>query len=134
MVLSLLTFLAVGCGDSSRVAMVSVSGQITVDGQPLQAENATVVFKRSNGNPSLDEPYGGVDETGRYTLQAEPGRYKVIVAAFEAPRKERRPILIPPKNYRLLVNPRYVDPKKSGLEVEVVHNPAPGAYDLKLTK
>src|SRR5689334_5273815 len=109
MVLCLLTFLAVGCGDSSRVTTVSVTGQITADGQPLQAENATVVFKRSKANPLLDEPYSGVDEKGRYTLGAEPGRYKVIVVAFEAPAKERRPILAPAKNYRLLVNPKYFD-------------------------
>jgi hypothetical protein len=135
------TILAVGCGDSSRVTTVAVTGRITVDGQPLKAANATVVFKPVKANPSPYEPYGSIDENGRYTLLihpeqkgAEPGRYKVIVAAFEAPANERRRLMTPAKNHRLLVNRRYGDPKTSGLEIEVVHNPAPGAYDLKLTK
>jgi hypothetical protein len=137
----LLTYLALGCRDSSRGTPVPVSGRITVDGQPLKADNVTVVFKPVKGNPTRYEPYGSVDEDGRYTLLltpgqkgAEPGRYKVIVAAFEAPANERRPLLAPARNYRFLVNPRYGNPKTSGLEIEVVHSSAPGAYDLKLTK
>jgi hypothetical protein len=134
-------YLVVGCGDSGRGTTVPVTGQITVDGQPLKADNGTVFFKPVKGNPTRYEPYGSVDEYGRYTVRitpgqngAEPGWYKVVVAAFEAPANERRPILTPAKNHRLLVNRRYGDPKTSGLEIEVVHNPAPGAYDLKLTK
>jgi hypothetical protein len=139
----LLTFLPLGCGDASGVKTLPVTGQIIVDGQPLNAREATVVFKpdKSKGNQTPYEPYGTVDENGKYTLfvaaekkGAPPGWYKVIVVAFEAPAAERRRPGVPAKHHRLLVNRKYGDPQTSKLVVEVLQDPKPDAYDLILTK
>jgi hypothetical protein len=138
-----LTFLPLGCGDASGVKTVPVTGQIIVDGQPLNARNATVVFKpdQSKGNRTPYEPYGTVDQNGKYTLfvaadkQGAPaGWYKVIVVAFEAPAADLRRPGAPAKHNRLLANRKYGDPKTSTLVVEVVQKPKPDAYDLILTK
>jgi hypothetical protein len=143
MIAVLLTFLPLGCGDASGVKTLPVTGRIMVDGRPLNARNATVIFKpdQSKGNQTPCEPYGTVDENGKYTLfvaadkkGAPAGWYKVIVVAFEAPAADRRRPGDPAKHHRLLVNRRYGDPKTSKLVVEVLEDPKPGAYDLILAK
>jgi hypothetical protein len=64
------------------------------------------------------------------TEQGAPlGWYKITVTAQE-PIDPKNPYA-PPKH---LINPKYSDLSKSGLEVEVVPSPAAGAYDLKLAK
>jgi hypothetical protein len=88
----------------------------------------------ARGNTTRYEPAGQIDASGNYKLitagkdGAPPGWYKVSVVAVEpidpgdpyAPRKS-------------IVNRKYGTPD-SGLAVEVVAEPAPGAYDLKLTR
>jgi hypothetical protein len=138
----LLAPLALGCGDAGGLPLFPVAGRITVDGQPLCAEQATVVFKpdKGRGNLTDHEPVGRVDPNGNFTLAtagkqgAPPGWYKVVVAAFEAPRNDRRLPGKPARGYRLLANRRYGDAETSGLKVEVVPNPVSGIYDLKLSK
>jgi hypothetical protein len=66
---------------------------------------------------------------------APPGWYKVIVTA----REEAAPVHPKlPKQHRpaarSLLPAKYGQVETSGLSVEVVENPAPGAYDLKLSK
>jgi hypothetical protein len=133
-----------GCGDSSGVGRtVPVAGKVTVDGAPLTAKSTVVLFKpdASKGNTSSFEPTGTVDEDGNYTLKtngkngAPPGWYKVVVTAREegAPvhpknQKAHRPVA------RSLLSVKYGKAETSGLSLEVVENPDPGAYDLKLTK
>jgi hypothetical protein len=134
-----------GCSDGSGVGRtVPVAGKITLANEPLTAKNTIVLFKpdTSKGNTSPFEPAGTVDEAGNYTVQtkgkqgAPPGWYKVVVTARdEAPAEhpksggpQHRPVA------RSLVPARYGQDKTSGLSLEVVENPAPGAYDLKLTK
>lgn len=132
-----------GCGsDPSGVGKtVPVSGLVTVDGQPLALDTATVLFKPdgSKGNTLPFEPAGNLDSKGVYTLYtagkkgAPPGRYKVVVAAMEPLNdvNARRAREIVRKS---LINLKYVSEATSGIEIEVVEDPAPGAYDLKLSK
>jgi hypothetical protein len=56
-----------------------------------------------------------------------PGRHKVTVIATELFDKDR-PYVIP----KSLIPLRYHDPKTSGLAIQVVENPVPGAADLPL--
>jgi hypothetical protein len=137
----LLVLPALGCGDSKGPKTFPVVGKITVDNEPLHVQKATVVFKpdASKGNQTPYEPVGNVDPDGTYMLVtagkkgAPPGWYKVIVTAYEAPESEERKFLAPAR-YQLLVNRKYGSEKTSGLAIEVVENPAPGAYDLRLSK
>ena len=146
LLLSALLFgcLASGCGDDSGVGWtVPVAGKVTIDNVPLTAKSTVVLFKpdASKGNSSPFQPTGTVDADGTYTLKtkskkgAPPGWYKVVVTA-----REDAPPLPPktPQHRRpaamSLVPAKYGQEKTSGLSIEVVENPAPGAYDLKLTK
>jgi hypothetical protein len=137
----LLAPLALGCGGVGEAGLVPVRGCVTVDGRPLHAEKATVVFKPDKGRGNLTdyEPVGSIDKDGNYTLVtagkngAPRGWYKVLVAAFEAPKDAKRFPGKPAKGYRLLVNRRYADPNTSALKIKVVADAPSGHYDLKLT-
>lgn len=133
-----------GCSDKSGVGPTfPVTGKVTINNVPLAATSTVVLFRpdASKGNTSPFEPAGTVDADGNYTLTtkgkkgAPPGWYRVVVTARgeAAPRhpkspKQHRPVA------QSLVPARYGQAQTSGLSVEVVEDPAPGAYDLKLSK
>jgi hypothetical protein len=132
-----------GCGDSSGA--LPVSGQVTVDGEPLHAGGGTVTFvpDKDRGNTATAQPSGPLDADGNYTLYyavgkpgAPPGWYRVqVVASKLGPgTKTARPPQFGFQPPPPLIDPKYVSAATSGLEVEVVRNPAAGAYDLHLTK
>ena len=137
-----LVLLAAACDRSGVGRTYAVRGKITLDNQPLVAETTIVLFKpdASKGNASRFEPIGTVDEAGNYTLStngkngAPPGWYRVTVAAREGhpehPKgpQRRRPVA------RSLLPAKYGSAEATDLVVEVVSNPAPGAYDLKLAR
>jgi hypothetical protein len=84
------------------------------------------------GNQSNEEPRGNIESDGSYRVQthikdgAPLGWYRVTVTAAEQ---------IDPKNpyfTNWLIPTKYVDPKTSRLRYEVVENPSPGRYDIKL--
>jgi hypothetical protein len=132
-----------GCGDTSGVGQTfPVSGKVTFNDKPLTAKTTMVLFKpdASKGNTSSFEPAGTVDADGNYKLLtqgktgAPPGWYQVVVTARDdaAPvhpngPKQHRPVA------KSLLPSKYGQPQTSGLAIEVVEKPAPGAYDLKLS-
>ncbi len=139
-----IALLAVGCGggDSGLGKILAVSGKVTLDDRPLTAESTMVLFKpdAAKGNTSPFEPAGTVDPRGSYTLVtkgrkgAPPGWYRVVVTATEpgndkpkGPR-HRRPVP------RSLLPSKYGQASTTDLVIEVVENPRPGAYDLKLNR
>jgi hypothetical protein len=138
----LLACLAAGCDRSGVGPTWPVTGQVTLDDEPLTAKSTIVLFKpdASKGNSSTFQPTGTVDAKGVYHLStagkkgAPPGWYTVLVTAREeAPtvhptNPRQRPVS------KSLVPARYGDEKSSPLSVEVVEKPQPGAYDLKLTR
>jgi hypothetical protein len=122
-----------------QVKLVPVEGQVTLDGKPLKVDGTKgrtgyVVFypDASRGNTSREEPRGEVDAEGRYRVLtglkpgAAAGWYKVTVSVAEQPD--------PNDAYKFtwLVPQDYVDRDKSKLELEVVENAEPGAFDLNL--
>jgi hypothetical protein len=133
--------LALGCGDGSSQT-VPVNGTITFGGTPVTAASTIVLFKpdKSKGNESTFEPVGTVDAEGNYELTTEgrkgapPGWYRVVVTAHDqniqltTKKRVQRPT---PKG---LLPARYGSFKTTNLLVQVVEEPATGAYDLKLTK
>ncbi len=135
-------FLAAGCDDTSGVGRtLPVAGRVTLDGTPLTAASTVILFKPdvARGNQSPFEPAGTVVEQGAYQLLtqgkkgAPAGWYKVVVTAIDngAARSDaaghHRPAA------RSLVPAEYGQAATTPLAVEVVENPATGAYDLKLT-
>jgi hypothetical protein len=143
-----LTLAAAGCGSSFKT--VPVTGKILVDGKPLTEADATIVFRPdpSKGNALSMDFSGLADEEGNYTLYYEngkpgaaPGWYKVAVVATEPlnfrtgpdDMKKGRKVIAGPPVRKTLIDRKYTLPTTSGIEIEVVEKPAPGAYDLQLT-
>jgi hypothetical protein len=134
-----------GCRKASDVGKtVPVAGKITLGDEPLTAPSTVILFKPdvSQGNTSPFEPTGTVDRQGNYTLStkgkkgAPPGWYRVVVSAIAEPSEHPR---TPGKQgsrpvAQSLVPARYGQAATTDLVIEVVENPAAGAYDLNLRK
>jgi hypothetical protein len=136
--------LATGCSDASGVGPTfPVVGKMTFNNTPWTAKNTVILCKPdgAKGNKSPFEPSGTVDAEGNYTLTtkgkngAPPGWYKVVVTAHEeeAPVHPKGPQSKRPVSKSLLPA-RYGQAQTTDLSIEVVERPAPGAYDLKLSK
>jgi hypothetical protein len=125
-----------GCGQTADgEKLASVAGKVTVAGKPLTTGSVTFHPDTDKGNNTPHIPVGVLDETGSYKLLsatetgAPPGWYKVTVTA-QAPIDPSNPYALP----KHLINPKFGDAQTSGLAVEVVENPAPGAYDFEVMK
>jgi hypothetical protein len=129
--------LLTGCYGGPR--RVPASGTIEIDGQVV--EGGIVYFNPNSakGNTArvscLSPIQNGkfkVSTTGMHDYESGSGVplgwYKVSLRVNTAGEKPRFP-----GPAAVEVNPIYLDPDKTPLEVEVVDNPAPGAYDLKIT-
>jgi hypothetical protein len=131
--------LPTGCGGTyiDGVRIYPVSGRVLVQGQPLtDVPQGSVSFHpdAGQGNQSLHLPTGKINPDGTYELNtggkkgAPLGKYKVRVSAFEN-RPEEGPV-----TPRYMLDDKYYAADKTDLTLEVVDNPAPGQYDLKVTK
>jgi hypothetical protein len=131
--------LPVGCGGTylDGVRLYPVSGTVLVEGQPLTGvPQGSVSFHpdKAQGNESMHLPTGKIQADGKYELLtgskkgAPAGKYKVRVSAF-ANKLEEGPV-----TPRYILDDKYYSAEKTDLIVEVVENPAPGQYDLKVTK
>ncbi len=131
-----------GCRNKSPEggALVPVTGRVLLGGQPLrigEGQVGKVWFYPVAPAPAASPvpPAGSIDSEGRYTLStagqpgAPPGRYRVMLIATR-PSDPARPF----HRRKSLVPVRYCGVETSGLVVQVVETPAPGAYDLRLRK
>jgi hypothetical protein len=129
--------LVAGCGDSGGSKLLPVVGKVTVDGKPLTTGTGKISFRPVKGSATPLEPAADIEEDGTYRLStggkegAPPGRYQVLVVDV-VPRDPKDHFPYGPRKTH--VNNKYGDPRKSDVFIEVVPSPAPGAYDLKLTK
>jgi hypothetical protein len=129
---------AAGCAQDDGIGkLYPVSGRILIEGQPLTGVAQGSVSLRgdpSRDNPTLHQPTGTIDAEGRFELTtagkkgAPPGWYRVMVAAY-ANRPEEGPV-----KPRRLLDEKYYHPDKTDLTIEIVAKPAPGAYDLNVTR
>jgi hypothetical protein len=125
-----------GCNRDAGPSLTPVTGTVTVDGEPFP--QASVSFrpdKEKGNNFGGYIPAGYTDDSGKYELMttarkgAPVGWYKVVITPPTAPPGGEMPkVEIPP------FNPKYADPEKTDLSIEVVEGAPPGAYDLELTK
>jgi hypothetical protein len=122
----------VGC--NGQFKLVPVSGKVTVDGQPLTHFRVSFVPDTAKGNQTPVACNGRMNEQGEYELRTQAvknsdggqgaplGWYKVVVVVG-LPGD-------PPSN----VDPIFTKVDKTPFSIEVVDNPEPGHYDLKLTQ
>ena len=125
--------LTAGCAGEEGEKLAPVSGEVTVNGQPVPSGNVTFCPDGSKGNASQHQPIGSIGAGGRFELfvpggkkGAPAGWYKVVVLALDDPQ--------PGKPNKYLVNKKYASQASTPLSVEVVANPDAGRYDWKLTK
>jgi hypothetical protein len=65
-----------GCGDSDGAEKHTISGTVTLDGEPV--ENGTITFVPADGvGPTAGAPI----ENGQYTAEVPPGSKKVEIRA-----------------------------------------------------
>jgi len=112
---------------------VPVVGRVTLNGQPLTLGHVRFVADDKKGTTCRFEPGGEIDADGNfkmYTHKQEgvpPGWYKVAITSVEP--------IDPHDVYaarKWFINQKYASEQTSELELEVVENPQPGAYDIDL--
>ena len=121
----------VGCGSSGE-PRAPVAGKVLWRGQPLSS--GAVVFRpdAAKGNDSKEVALSPIDAEGNYRLNTRikegvaPGWYNVAVTAAEETNAKD------PYFTEWLIPQKYINPRTSNLRFEVVKEPAPGAYDIKL--
>jgi hypothetical protein len=124
------------CGCGSGANLVPVSGTVTLDGQPLKAGD---VQFHPDGSEKQEMPIGHVQD-GKYELTtrgkkgAPAGRYKVVVLSNQFSGEGAPKATATKEVPRSFINIKYTTVGTTPLSKEVVANPAPDAYDLKLTK
>ncbi len=120
------------CSRAERT--IPVEGKVLVDGQPLTL--GTVIFTpdAARGNTSPHEPRGKLDAQGVYRLnqmkdhaRVQPGWYKISISAQRLKDPADR------YSYVSILPAKFARPETSGLALEVVENPRPGAYDIALS-
>lgn len=122
--------LSVGCGGPPAVATVPVSGKVTLEGQPVSS--GLVSFAAADDKVGAGLCTGIIGADGEYKISSDGkpgaplGKYKVTVTPSMT--RTRGDFPSPP------FNARYMSSKSTPLVIEVVSNPAAGAYDLKLKK
>ncbi|MCI0457725.1 MAG: hypothetical protein L0Z62_12205 [Gemmataceae bacterium] len=128
------SLLLAGCGGGSDLPpMVPVKGKVTVEGKPVTSGQVSFLPLAVDKDRKVPSSSGTIDASGNYEIftggkaGAPLGKYKVAITPSMVPVEGTKK---PPK---APFNPRYQDPAKTKLEIEVVNNPSAGAYDLKLT-
>jgi len=120
------------CASCSRSGMeAEVSGQVTLDGQPVGP--GAVVFAPIDGQSNPAD--GAIQLDGSYFLKTsrevglKPGKYKASVSVFDQPEvKPGERSMIPAK---LATPQKYSDTETSGLEYMV--DPGSNNIDIELT-
>jgi len=131
-----------GCGQK-EVTLAPVTGKVTVDGKPLTSGSVSLIpdvplgsegAKQASKIPTLGPSGGEIGPDGTYKIYtsgkegAPLGKYRVRVVPPITEVKDDKEV--PDIGF----DKKYTDANKTPLRIEVVPNPQPGAYDLKLTK
>jgi hypothetical protein len=126
-----LALITAGCSNQDP-KLVAVEGKVTMGNEPVTRGYVIFTPDHKKGNDSKEEPRGNINEDGTYRLMTHvkegvaPGWYKVAVSAAKQ---------IDPKNPYFtdwLIDPRFNDATTSKIQFEVVKDPAPGRYDIKV--
>ena len=131
-----------GCNSEKVETLVPVVGTVKVQGKPLTLGWITFYPDEARGNTSARLPLVEITTDGTYELTtngkpgAPPGFYKVVIAATRdvIPVRPPRTQDGKPAPLNWLTHEKYTKPQSTDLLIEVVENPAPGAYDLEVSK
>jgi hypothetical protein len=124
-----------GCGG---VKLVPVAGNVSLDGKALAGAEVHFIPDAAKGNQAVVSCSGRSDAKGQYTLAtthgavgkgAPLGWYKVSLSFTPS---DARPERVQIERPQVVVPGKYLDAETTPLVLEVVENPAPGAYDLAL--
>jgi hypothetical protein len=150
---------AAGCGG---LKLYPVEGRVLLNGKPL-GQGYVTLFPDGGGAPEVAgkmNPLAKIEEDGRYRIYsgsapgAPAGKYRVVVNALsrrqplsDAPpavpaggpghSKGARKPKQPTEQFLLgdpLINTKFFHAESTPLRIEVVPAPAPGAYDLEVTR
>lgn len=116
-----------GCGESET--LYPVSGKVFCNVDPLTGGTVSFTPDATKGNTTKLVPGGKIGADGTYTLisggrpGAPLGWYKVSIVT-NAPGETPSTVKVPP---------RFADPNRSDLTVEVVANPEPDRYNFRTT-
>jgi len=123
---------AAGCNGSGEAPKYDVAGKVILDNGALSLGTVTYFPDAEKGNTEKTPASSQIKPDGTYTLQTPAGFYKVAVTSEGMPTQMPAAGQAMPK--ALPINAKYKNAESSGLRVEVVPSPAPGTYDLKVTK
>lgn len=75
-----------GCSNDKNAGKVNVSGQVKFNGETV--EQGTVTFMSADGDGDSASAH---IENGQYSIQTIPGKKKVTIVAYRAPKKSKGP-------------------------------------------
>jgi hypothetical protein len=111
----------VGCGQPVPPGKVRMQGVVNYDGQPLRTATGMITFFAAEGTNSNAAK---IQPDGRFTVDLEPGEYRVGVQATDGydrlAEKELKPI-----KAKSLIPEHYANPTKSGLSMTAVARAQP---------
>lgn len=127
---------AAGCGRAPK--LVPVEGKVYVNDKAVEGSDTVkgyVVFHpdQSKGNMTQDHVQSEIGPDGSFKAFAgpkegvPPGWYKVTVELAKTNPKD-------PYDHKPLIDEKYREADKSGFAFEVVENPEPGRYDIRIKK
>ncbi|HEY7159486.1 MAG TPA: hypothetical protein VH575_36405 [Gemmataceae bacterium] len=125
-------FLVSGCGKESA-KLTPVAGKVTLNNQPVTAGQVSLFSLEKEGK-AAGLMTGKIDSSGGYKILTDNrdgaplGKYRVTVTPSMVPATDGQ------KGPMGTIPPQYMDSQKSQLTIEVVENPEPGRYDLKMSK
>ncbi|MCI0431662.1 MAG: hypothetical protein L0210_14120 [Rhodospirillales bacterium] len=130
-----------GCGTSAD-KLVPVAGKVTLDDQLLKIGDVGFFPNAERGNPQGQAAVGVLGTDGSYRLLTggkagvRPGWYKVVVWATKDPTAAGNPWGPDgkPRPIKWLIPEKYTRVETTPLAVEVVVKPAPGQYDLRMSR
>ncbi len=132
---ALVPLIVAGCGGGPALPpLAPVKGVIAVDSQPITSGQVTLAPVILDSKQQLPAMAGQIDSAGSYEIftggkaGAPLGKYKVVVTPSMVPMQGAKG---PPKTS---FNEKFQKADKTTLQIEVVAEPPPGAYDLKLTR
>jgi hypothetical protein len=132
------TLFLAGCGTGPR--RVPAGGTVTLDEKPMEGGILYFDPDAAKGNSARVSCMSPIRKDGRFDLRTDGversdsgpgiplGWYKVYVRV-----NDPGEVPIFPGQPAYKINPKFRNPDKTPLAIEVVDNPAPGAYDLKIT-